>query len=345
MRAEASVKKVAKLAWAALAYNLVVIAWGAFVRASGSGAGCGAHWPLCNGVVVQRDPSIKTMIELSHRITAGFALVIGLVLAIAATRAFEKGARTRKLAWASFGFVCAEALIGAGLVLFELVAHDASLKRAVSMALHLTNTFFLLAALTLTAWSARSATLPPPEVAPVHARPWPVMGLFVVSVLGMIVLGTSGAVNALGDTLFPAHSIAEGIQQELSAGAHLFVRLRLLHPVLAFTVGASLFVSSTAARITLPTPRVKRFASALVVAVCVQIAAGLLNVALLAPIWMQLVHLLLADGVWIALVLLIQTSLEASRSVAGLRDPGSVGSHEQALERGLVEDDPVPGKG
>jgi heme A synthase len=284
-------------------------------------------------VVVQRDPSIKTMIELSHRITAGFALVVGFVLAIAATRAFDKGTRTRKLAWASFGFVCAEALIGAGLVLFELVAHDASLKRGMSMALHLTNTFFLLAALTLTAWSARSATAPAPEVAQPHARPWPVMGLFVVSVVGMIILGTSGAVNALGDTLFPPSSIADGIQQELSTGAHIFVRLRMLHPILALTVGASLFVSSTAARITLPTPRVKRFASALIVAVCTQIAAGFLNVALLAPIWMQLVHLLLADAVWIALVLLIQTSLEASRSPARLRgSPGRVG-----------QADPVPG--
>jgi heme A synthase len=333
--------KVAKLAWAALVYNLAVIAWGAFVRASGSGAGCGAHWPLCNGVVVQRQPKLATLIELSHRVTSGLALVLVLVVAVSATVALPKGARTRRLAWASFGFICAEALIGAGLVLFELVAHDASMKRGLSMALHLTNTFFLLAALTLTAWSASTSSAPPPEIARPHARPWPVMGLFVVSVLGMIVLGTSGAVNALGDTLFPARSLAEGIHQELSPGAHLFVKLRLLHPLLALTVGASLLVSAAAARITLPTPRVKRFASALVTAVLVQIAAGFLNVALLAPIWMQLVHLLLADAVWISLVLLIQTSLEASRSGA----PGRVGNDEQALDHPLVEDDPVPGKG
>jgi heme A synthase len=43
--------------------------------------------------------------------------------------------------------------------------------------------------------------------------------------------------------------------------------------------------------------------------VVVQIGAGLLNVALLAPVWMQLVHLLVADALWIGFVVVGSTAL------------------------------------
>ena len=54
-----------RFAWAVLAANLAVVAWGAFVRATGSGAGCGQHWPPCNGAVVPRSPTAETAIEFS----------------------------------------------------------------------------------------------------------------------------------------------------------------------------------------------------------------------------------------------------------------------------------------
>src|SRR5215467_12703113 len=75
--------RVSAFAWGVLAYNVAVIAWGAFVRASGSGAGCGRHWPLCNGEVVPRPTSVATVIEATHRATSGLALVgvVGLLVA------------------------------------------------------------------------------------------------------------------------------------------------------------------------------------------------------------------------------------------------------------------------
>ena len=309
--------RFAKFAWGLLAYNLLVIAWGAYVRASGSGAGCGAHWPLCNGEMLPREPGVEMLVELSHRVTSGLSLVFGLALAIAAHRTHPRGSLVRRGAWASFGFVGAEALIGAGLVLFELVAHDKSMKRALSMALHLTNTFFLLAALTLTAfWASGGGRV---AVRRQGVLAWS-LGLAVV---GVLLLGMSGAVTALGDTLFPARSVADGIAQELSGGAHLFVRLRLLHPVIATLVAVLVLLASTLSRLLRPTPHVRTLSRLVSLFVLAQMIAGIVNVALLAPIPMQLVHLLLADSVWISLVLLAASALRAP-DASPARDPAWV---------------------
>ena len=297
--------RVAKFAWALLAYNLLVIAWGAYVRASGSGAGCGAHWPLCNGEILPRAPGVEMLVELSHRITSGLSLVGGLALALAAHRAYPRGSIVRRGAWTSFAFVSAEALIGAGLVLFELVAHDKSMKRGLSMALHLTNTFFLLAALTLTAfWASGGAR--------VSLRRQGILSWALGAAIAfMLLLGMSGAVTALGDTLFPARSLSEGLAQEISSGAHLFVRLRLLHPVIATVTAVFVLLASTLSRLLRPTPQVRSLSRLVSTLVIAQMIAGIVNVALLAPVPMQLVHLLLADGVWISLILLTASTLRA----------------------------------
>ena len=295
--------RFARFSWAVLAYNLAVIAWGAFVRASGSGAGCGRHWPMCNGEVLPALPRVATQIEFFHRVTSGLSLVLVVVMAVWAFRAYPKGHVVRRGAGASVGFMLGEALLGAGLVLFELVAHDASMKRALSMALHLTNTFFLLAALTLTAWWASGG-------APVRVRRQGAMAwLLAPALLGMILLGVSGAVAALGDTLFPARSWAEGMAQDLSTTAHVFIRLRLLHPFLATITGACVVMAAVMARQLRSGSRVAWTSRAVTVVFVVQLGAGLLNLALLAPVWLQLVHLLLADLVWISLVLLAASAL------------------------------------
>jgi heme A synthase len=297
--------RLAKFAWGVLAYNVLVILWGAFVRASGSGAGCGAHWPMCNGEIMLRNPRIETVIELSHRVTSGISVVLVVALAVFAFRVEPRGSVVRRAAVASVFFIFAEALIGAGLVLFELVAHNASVKRALSMSLHLTNTFLLLASLSLTAWWASGN----PRVT--FRRQGPLPWIFSLTMLSMIILGTSGAVTALGDTLFPVHSLAEGFAQELSATAHLFVRLKILHPFLALGVGLGMIACATTSRLLRPTPSVRILSRLLIAIYLGQLAAGLLNVTLLAPIWLQIVHLALAEGIWISLVLLGASALHA----------------------------------
>src|SRR5215216_290908 len=119
MNGEAIIKlnKFAKYAWFVLAYNVVVILWGVFLRASKSGDGCGQHWLTCGGELIPTAPQLKTVIEYSHRITSFLAFVAVLTLLIWTYRKFEKGNAIRKTALFSFIFVVTEALVGAGLVL------------------------------------------------------------------------------------------------------------------------------------------------------------------------------------------------------------------------------------
>src|SRR5581483_6164076 len=308
-----------RYAWGVLAFSLLVILWGAYVRASGSGAGCGSHWPLCNGVVVPRAPALATVIELTHRVTSGVALVLVAGLLVGAWRTFPRGHLVRRAAAASALFLVSEALIGAGLVLLEYVAHDRRIARGFWVAGHLANTFFLVASLALTAWWSNDA----------RARPVRVRGgtgaLLSAALLGMLVLGVSGAVTALGDTLFPVASLAQGEAQTFSESAHLFVRLRIWHPALALVVGIVATTAAATAARRRGDPLTRRLALALVALYGAQLAVGVANVWLLAPIPVQIAHLLLSDACWIALVLLAAESLgEASaRSSAIVNFPSA----------------------
>lgn len=289
--------RLARFAWIVLAYNLAVIAWGAYVRASGSGAGCGSHWPLCNGEVVPPSPSVATLIEYSHRLTSGLALIGVVVLLIWVRRACRPGDPARLGAALSLLFMLTEAAVGAGLVLFRLVAENASMARAMFMGVHLLNTFILLACLVLTAWWL-SGGLP---------IGWRGRSSTTAAVVGgcvaLLIVSSSGAIAALGDTLFPSTSLSDALQADLSATSHFLIRLRMFHPVLAgATALALLAIAPRLARDR--GPRVRRLAVGVCSLVAVQIVLGFANVLLLAPISLQLVHLLVADAIWISFVLL-----------------------------------------
>ena len=297
------------LAWGTLAVNLVVILWGAFVRATGSGAGCGNHWPLCNGEIVPRAPALATVIEFSHRLSSGLALLLVVGLVVAA-RGLPRGALYRKAAWVTLGLMLSEALIGAGLVLLEYVADDLSLARGWWMSAHLINTFFLMAALTLSAFfagrtdSGQTAGQRSNASAP-SADSTRQVGVAILALGAVLMLGVSGAITALGDTLFPVTTLEEGRALTFSPDAHLFVRLRVWHPILACVVGVIVVLSARVLAWRATDPLASRFANFLVVTYVLQLLVGLLNVRLLAPVWIQLLHLLLADLIWILLVLLV----------------------------------------
>ncbi len=291
-----------RFAWGVLGYNVLVILWGAYVRATGSGAGCGSHWPLCNGVVVPPTEQVETAIEFSHRLSSALAGLFVLILLIWAYRAFPRGHGARRGATLSFVFILVEGGLGAGLVLFELVGDNASAMRAAAVALHLANTFILLACLTLTAFWARGGDL---RLRGTGVR----AGLLAAGLAGLVLVGASGAITALGDTLFPAASLAEGVRQELSPTAHFLVRLRIWHPVIAVLVGVYVFVLAGWLRGAAPEAwHATRRVQAIFLA---QLAVGAVNVLLLAPVWLQLVHLLVADLLWVAFVLLSARVLAA----------------------------------
>jgi len=309
---------LARFAWITLLWNVIVILWGAFVRATGSGAGCGAHWPLCNGEVVPRAPALETMVEFTHRATSGLALLLVFALAVWVFRERPKGHPARRAAVASVVFILVEAAVGAALVLFGLVAANESVARALFMAGHLANTFMLLAALTLTAhWCTTNAPL---RRETLRRDGW----VFALMFLLLLIVGKSGAIAALGDTLYPAQSLLGGLAQDLSATTTLLVRLRLLHPVLA--VAGALAVAFASARVLQSTddPVATRWAWVASGLALAQIGAGILNVILLAPVWMQIAHLLLADLLWVSLVLLAARALALAPPVGPPEQPETV---------------------
>lgn len=288
----------AKYAWGILAYNFIVILWGAFVRASGSGAGCGNHWPTCNGQVIPQSPQIETIIEFTHRMMSGLSLIVIVILLIWGFRAYPKGSLVRLGAVLSMTFIITEALIGAGLVLFNWVTTNSSVGRTIGISLHLINTFLLLAFITLTAWWASGGK-------GIHLRgqglALPGLG---IGMIGVFLLGVSGAITALGDTLFPASSLAEGISQDLSPNVSFLIHLRIWHPVIAISLGFYLILVTALLSMTRERQEIKRFAWIFTSLFVLQLIAGLVNLFLLAPVWMQLVHLFLADTVWVTLILL-----------------------------------------
>ena len=290
----------ARAAWLFLGYTVLVILWGALVRATLSGDGCGDHWPLCNGDVVPVAPSTETLVELTHRITSGFAWIGALGMFAWSRRRFEAGHRARKGAFWSLFFMTTEALVGAGLVIFRMVADNPDHARGWWAIAHLCNTFLLLGALTL---HARWATRPEPLVLRgTHPR------MVLAGLVGMLLVGATGAIAALGDTLFPVSSLAEGFAQDLDPASHLFLQLRGLHPLIALGVAAFLAAYGGA----LVSRGFARGPALAVASLAIaQIGLGFLNVALLAPVWLQLVHLLVADALWIALTLLGATPASA----------------------------------
>jgi heme A synthase len=300
--------KFSKYAWFVLVYNILVILWGAVVRATGSGAGCGSHWPTCNGEVIPPAPQVETLIEFTHRLTSGLAFLFVLAMLIWALRIYPKGHRVRKASGWAMIFIISESLVGAGLVLFEWVAGNISTGRVIVMGIHLLNTHLLLAAIVLAAWWASGGN--PPQM---DEQPKKLKWRFAIGIIGVLVLSMAGAVTALGDTLFPAETLIEGIQQDLSPASHFIVRLRVWHPVIATLVGLYLiqfaFLLASEGRSLWN----KRFAIGLGTLFTVQLAAGLVNLILLAPVWMQIVHLLLADLVWIFLILLTAETLSLSQ--------------------------------
>ncbi|KIG13220.1 Heme A synthase, cytochrome oxidase biogenesis protein Cox15-CtaA [Enhygromyxa salina] len=294
------------MAWVVLAYTLAVIVFGAWVRITGSGAGCGQHWPTCHGEVVHRPQSAETMIELTHRVTSGLSLVFAGGLMAWALRRFPRPHPARSGTVLAVVFLLVEALLGAGLVAFGLVEDDDSVARAVVMAIHLTNTCLLMGALGAAAWAGVDAgprrldVLSPSR----HGGRW---WLLTGALVAVLLVSMSGAVTALGDTLYPVNGAADG-----TTTGHFLQRMRIVHPLLACGVGLYLLWLAIALPGVPGSPSVRRVANIVAGLVVAQLCAGVVNIMLSAPGWMQLVHLALATSLWVALVLLWLEALSAS---------------------------------
>jgi heme a synthase len=284
-------------AWGVVAYNVFVILDGALVRATGSGNGCGDHWPLCNGEIVQQHPKITTVIEYAHRATSGIAFLAAVVLLIWTFRGTVKRHLARVAAVFSLIFIFNEALIGALLVLLGMTANNQSPTRAFYLALHLTNTLLMLAAMALTAhFLSRRRGFMRGSVE-LHG-----MGLALTGIVAVILTGVTGSLAALADTLHPEHSLRAAMAEDFSSHSSWLIRIRWVHPVMSLIAGLILLefiLRATRHQVH------HRMAAGLIGLLLLQYGLGGTDLALLTPLTMQILHLLGADLLWIVLVVLV----------------------------------------
>ena len=282
-----------RYAWLVVAYNVLVILWGALVRATGSGAGCGNHWPLCNGQVVPLAPRVDTIIEFTHRCMTGGATFAVLGLLVWVFRSTVKGQAARGLAVASGLLLVNEAFLGALLVKMGYVTGNQSLGRVVMLSVHLSNTLLLLGALTLTATLLGTGQSWREMRAKARGLGWAISGLGAT-----LLVGVTGSLAALGDTLYPSVSLRAAIAADFSKTAPMLLRVRWVHPASAMVAGAFMvwLVASAWRR------GETRLVQVIIGLLALQFVLGAADVLLLAPVWLQMVHLLGADLYWVALV-------------------------------------------
>ena len=297
----------ARFAWALLVWNIPVILWGAYVRVSFSGDGCGAHWPFCNGYVIPQQMARPMLIEFTHRLMTSVDSVGAMVLCIWAFAAYLKGHAVRRYALLSLLFLFVEALLGAGLVLFRKVAHDQSAGRAIYLSAHLTNTMLLLGAITITAWLAQRD---------ISRITWTrISRAFAWALAITVAVSITGSIAALGDMLFPATSLSAGLAQDFASTSHFLLRLRLFHPVLAIAGAGYLLWTATKAMRNEEDSPARAAGIRVMFLIVLQVLAGLVNFTLLAPLWMQMTHLLLADVLWIAVVVMVMETARTQRDI------------------------------
>ena len=282
-----------KLATINLVYLLFVICFGAYVRMTGSGAGCGNHWPLCNGEFVPRAPLWQTVIEFSHRLTSGGLVIFCLALCYFCIKIFPKKHLSRFFSFFYFFLLIVESLLGAFLVKFEHVAQNKSIYRGFSVSFHLINTFLLVFAAGGILYFVFS------EKVQWKSDKRKEKGLLFLGAFLMIFVGLSGAITALGDTLFPATGVWDALLRSQSTAEHVFVRLRVYHPFLA--IFTSLFLMSLCFYLKDPRDRLSEKSAKMTTHFLgTQLFLGYMNVFFHAPYFLQLVHLLVAVLSWLS---------------------------------------------
>jgi heme a synthase len=278
-------RAVSRFAWVTLGYFILVVLWGAVVRATDSGGGCGANWPLCNGDYFPHHPRLATMIEFAHRSSSGVCSFLTIALGVWTFWRTPKGHKARKaLLWAGF-FLVTEALLGAALVLRHWVEANVSTGRTIAQSIHFTNTLLLMGALALTARFLRRG----------DGEAEGSKAAALSAVVATIAVGATGSLAALADTLFPSPTLMAALRADLAAGAPVLIRMRWLHPAAA-VVGFCCVVWL------LRGVRWGALSKAVAALLAVQFVLGVGDVLLLAPTWMQVLHLLGADLYWVALV-------------------------------------------
>ena len=272
-------------------YGLVVsvfsIIAGAIVRATGSGDGCGASWPTCNGEIIPELDTPSELIEFLHRSVSGVLLIITLIIFV---KSFKDEVPTlqKKIIWSLTFFVLLEALIGAVIVIYEWVGMNSSAPRIIAVPLHLVNTFGLLGAYTLLVHLTRNSKT---TLNNFFDRGFKI-GLFL-----FLLSGATGSIAALADVIFPSESFITGLAEDFDTNSEVLTRLRILHPIVASAL--SLYLYSEANRLQNEYQVITKNIKLLIL---LGVLLGISNVISNIILPLSILHLLMADLLWILYV-------------------------------------------
>jgi heme A synthase len=297
--------------------TIMVVLFGAVVRITGSGAGCGQHWPTCNGEVAHLPKRLETWIELSHRTTSGLDGLAVLALLILVWQRFEGRHPARIAITGAFAAMVLEVAIGARLVLLNLVGSNMSFDRAVVMPAHLVTTSLLLGSLAATTYFSSERRLrvdPNANQAQRAALRAAFLWVLAAGAL-LLVVSMTGAITALGDTVYPVQgsTALEHVQRDQAEGAHFLGKLRVVHPLLALLGVAGLWIAGSRARATEGEPRIVRLGGALYLGGGLALLIGVANIWLHAPGYLQVIHLFMACLLWLGVVVLGAMLWDAQR--------------------------------
>jgi heme A synthase len=297
----------APVARAVTVATVLVVLLGAVVRITGSGAGCGQHWPTCNGEVAHLPKRLETWIELSHRTTSGLDFIGVLVLAVLAFQ-LRPTHPARLAAFTALGLMVVEIAIGARLVLLNLVGSNMSFDRVVVMPAHLVTTSLLVGSLSAASYFSSEGRLERERSRSAVAAQQLRHALYWVLTAGsfLLVVSMTGAITALGDTVYPVQGqgALEHLHNDQAVGAHLLGKLRVVHPLLALLGVAGVWIAASRAREATPAGPVQRLGSALYVGGALALVIGVSNIWLGAPGYVQVVHLFMACLLWLGVVVL-----------------------------------------
>ena len=279
--------KVESYAKAGLLLSIASILAGAFVRATGSGDGCGATWPTCKGKIIPALSDTSELIEFSHRSVSGVLLVVTLII-FAKTRKFRKESLVRTVTNYLTFFVIFEALIGAVIVIFEWVGLNSSLPRIIAVPIHLVNTFGLLGSYAILYKILQDDLQNIKNM--FNKNFLLISSLFLLS-------GATGSITALADVLFPSASFVEGFLADFDRTSEVLTRLRILHPIISSTLSIVLYVYATGIR--------KKYnvgVKPLQILILIAVFLGVINVLSNIVLPLSILHLAIADFLWISYI-------------------------------------------
>jgi len=300
--------RISILAWTTLWLTVAVVIGGALVRATDSGAGCGESWPICGGQIIPEIGTHHTAIEISHRLMTALLGIVLVTLFQLIRRKYDKTHRLRRAVFAAGVILIVESLLGASLVVFGWVEYDASIARLIVVPIHLANTFLLVGAMTLVAFFADGGRGFRVDLSKTLDR-------VIAACLGIVlVIGATGALNALADTLIKSDALRPAATDEVQVTEAVLRQIRTIHPFVAIIGGLAVymlirFLVGDAGK------RVRSLALGVQGIIWAQFIIGLLNIALNVPLEIQLLHLFVADVLWI-MVVLVSLHLLSERDAA-----------------------------